>query len=254
MIKTAEHPNGKHIIKFRESNHSYIDNFWVRYTSGTSLLKKYFPEFDIIAVSRKCSTGDNPKYAGRSPVDIRNEWLAEGERGRTEGDNVHIYAEGLMGMWPTHKLPKPISERCESIFIQVDKISKYLLFNFKVIGAEVIVFSPTLRLAGMIDLLLLDTATNEIVVADWKQNKEISDFNEHQNALQPIDHLQDTDISKYSLQLTLYQYILELENYYPNISGYRRAIIHLTPDYAKPIKLEYYEYEIKEILKCHQKQ
>ncbi len=39
------------------------------------------------------------------------------------------------------------------------------------------------------------------------------------------------------------------ENYYPDIKGFRRALIHLKPDGIEIIPLEYYEYEIKELLK-----
>lgn len=248
MIKTAEHPNGKHIIKFRESNHSYIDNFGVYYTSGTSVIKPFFSKFDTIAVSRKCSAGDNPKYAGRSPIDIRNEWLKEGERGRTEGDNVHMYAEGMISMWCGFKLPSPISERCDLIFSQIDKITKYLLSKYKLVSAEMIVFSPKLKIAGMIDLVMLDPATNTILIIDWKNNKEITDFNSFQNCLPPIDHLQDTDISKFSLQLSLYQYLLFIGDYFPFARNYKRYVIHLTPEKAIPIEIEYYDFEVKQIL------
>ncbi len=247
-MKKAYHPDKKSFIIFKEKYHQYIDNLGVLYTSGTTFIKPFFPKFDMIAMSEKCATGDNPKYAGRNPEEIRAEWKAKGERGSSEGDNTHEYAEGIMAGWDTSELPKPISERCMQLFKQVDKIAAWLKSKYQFIEAEKIVFSPHLGIAGMVDLIMLDLATQEILVLDWKQNEEITIENFFQKALFPIEHLQDTHISKYSLQLSLYQHILEREQYYPQAKGYRRALIHISPDNVTPIKLENYSYEIKELI------
>lgn len=251
--KKAYHPDGSYTIQFREHNHSYIDNHGTRYVSGTTVIKPFFPKFDPVAVSVKCSKGSNPKYAGREPEEIRSEWIAEGQRGSREGDNLHEYAEGLISGWPVHKLPKPISERCEQLFIHARKITAWLNKKYQFIEAEKIVFSPELKIAGMIDLLMWDQIRQEILILDWKQNKEITDQNFHQNAHSPIEHLEDTHVNKYALQLSLYQCLLQRENYYPKAKGFRRALIHITPETVMPIQLEFYEYEIKEMLKCQTK-
>ena len=247
-MKKAYHPDKKSFIIFKEKYHQYIDNLGVSYTSGTTFIKPFFPKFDMIAMSEKCATGDNPKYAGRNPEEIRAEWKAKGERGSSEGDNTHEYAEGIMAGWDTSELPKPISERCMQLFKQVDKIAAWLKSKYQFIEAEKIVFSPHLGIAGMVDLIMLDPATQEILILDWKTNKEISTENFHQNALNLIEHLQDTAVSKYSLQLSLYQYIMIKENYFPEAKGYRRALIHITPMSPVTIKTEYCGYEIKEML------
>lgn len=251
-VKIAKHPDTKHSITFRESDHSYIDNLGSRYVSCTTFFKPFSHEFDAVKVSEKCSLGDNPKYIGRSPEEIREEWFKEGDRGRTEGTNVHEYAEWYMVsksiLSSVVLKPKPISKRSELLFSQARTACKKLLKRFKFIAAEVIVFSPDLKIAGTIDLLMYDPKTNEIIIIDWKATKRISIENIYQNAFSPIEHLQDTDINKYSLQLSLYQYIMIKENYFPKAKGYRRALIHLSPEKATPINLEYHDYEIKEII------
>lgn len=248
-IKIASHPSGEYTIAFNEQYHTYTDNLNKKYISGTSFPKSFFPKFDAIAVSIKCSESINPKYTGRTPADIRAEWKKEGYRGRTEGDNVHLYAE--MSVIDPNKQPAPISARCESLFKQVDHA--FAIFhskNFRIIAVEKIVFSPDLGIAGMIDLLLHDIEKNEIIVGDWKQNKKaLSTTNTFQNLLKPLEHLQDTEINRYSLQLSLYQYLMEREGYFPDVSGYRRVIFHLTPEAVVPIQLEYFEYEIEELLR-----
>jgi hypothetical protein len=249
--KTAHHPDGVHSITFREDNHSYVDNNGKRYVSGTTFIKPFFPKFDAVAVSERCAAGDNPKYAGRDPGEIRAEWMAEGKRGSGEGDNVHTYIEAVLSGWPKFKQPRPISLRCAFLFWQARRAMRWLTVGrgLVFIACEMIVFSPSLGLAGSIDLLMYDQFRNEAVILDWKQNKEIKSTNQFQSAIEPIDHLQDTDISKYSLQLSLYQHIIEVENYFPGISGFRRGLIHLQPTSFTPIPIEDYNYEIRCMLK-----
>jgi len=243
-MKKATHPSGSRTITFTPRDHSYVDNQGQKYISGTQFLKKFTPGFDAVAVSEKCAKSKNPKYKGRSPEEIRQEWKTEGDRGRNEGENFHAYVEArLLKQAP----PKPISARCEKLFIQGDKAIQKLLGRFGFLGCEVIVFSPSLKIAGMIDLLMFDARANEVIVLDWKQNKEIDTENNYQNLLAPINHLQSTAINQYSLQLSLYELILTHERYFSN--KFRRAIIHITPENNVAIPLDNYRYEIMEMLK-----
>lgn len=248
--KKAYHPNGIAWIQFLDEPHTYIDDMGVQYLSGTSFVKQFFPEFDADAMSKKCAAGKNPKYAGRSPEEIRAEWEVEALRGSSEGNNIHMYAEGLMCGWPSEQLPEPISDRCRALFIQVDRAINWLKSRFVFIAAEMVVFSPALGLSGMIDLVVFDPAFNTIFILDYKQNKEISRQGfRGETALSPIDHLQASDISKYGIQLSTYQYILDREKYFPNTVKYHRALIHLTIENFQFIPLDFYNYEINLMLK-----
>lgn len=249
MSKEAYHPDGKHIISFREDNHTYIDNFNKRYVSGTTFCKQFFPKFDAIAISKKCSEGKNPKYAGRPPAEIRAEWLAKGKQASLEGDNVHLYAEGKLSEWSAHRLPAPISDRCTAIFKKVDDELFKTLQDYQFIAAEMIVFSPDLGIAGMIDLIMFDPVLSEVLILDYKTNEELKWENPWQEGLPPVEHLQDSDKAKYTLQLSTYQYILDREQYFPDAKGFRRALIHLKPEEIEVIPLEYFEYEVEEMLK-----
>lgn len=247
--KIATHPDRKQLyIKFMEKFHTYTDNTGRKYISGTTFVGKAFPKFDAIAVSRICADGDNPKYAGRTPEEIRAEWKKEGELASMEGTNVHEYAEGIVSGWPTWKLPKPATKRCFDLLPHVHKIASWLKKKYEFLEAEKIIFSPDLGIAGMVDLIMLDHTTGEILILDWKTNKEITIENNFQSAFPPLDHLQDTHKNKYSLQLSLYQYIIEKENYYPGANGYRRALIHVADDGIHIHKCEYYKWEIEQLI------
>jgi len=247
-VVSSHHPDNKSIIIFDEVPHTYTDNNGKLYESGTTFVKKYFEEFDAIAVSEMCSKGRNPKYVGRTPKDIQHEWLIDGEIASQEGTNVHLYFEGRMSDWLEKDLPKPLTERCRLMFLQVDRVVIELKRHYLFIGAEVIIFSITLGKSGMIDLLLWSKALNEIVIFDLKTNKDIRKP-ASRKAFSPINHLDDTKIAKYSLQLSLYQKILIREKYFPKISGYRRALIHIGLTDFEIIPVEDYSYEIDTLLK-----
>lgn len=249
--KIAYHPNGIHVIEFREEPHTYTDNFGQRYLSGTSLVKPFFPKFDSAFQAVKCSKGKNPRYVGRTPKEILAEWEAERFRGSSEGDNAHLYGEALTADWPMEERPGPISLRCAFLFWQIRRAVRWLTQTkgFVFISAELIVFSPALGIAGMIDLLMWDPATNMMWILDWKQNKMITTQNEWQTGFGPISHLQQTDINTYTLQLSTYQYLLQKEIYFSEIKTYKRALIHLMVNDFKFYPLEYYDYEVEEMLK-----
>lgn len=249
MIKEAFHPSGMR-IRFSSENHLYVDDLGRTYTSGTTFIGQFFPMFEKVAAAEKCASGVNPRYAGKTVESILDEWEAEGERGRDEGTNVHEYAEcRLTGDKP----PAPISTRCKNIFKQVDRALSDLSPYYQWVGSEVIVFDPETLMAGQIDLLMHHKGMNELIIFDWKQNKEITTENMFQKGIAPIDHLEDTDINHYSLQLSFYERLIRAGKYFPGVTRFNRALIHLTEDDFKIIRLEDYSYEIGEMMKTRLK-
>lgn len=247
--KVAYHPDGVHVIQFLEGPHTYRDNFGKKYLSGTSFVKKYFPQFDSASQATKCSNGKNPKYVGRNPQDILADWEAERVRGSSEGDNAHLYGEAVTAGWLIQNRPAPISDRCTKLFIQIDKAVHHLTVKMGLIfiAAEMIVFSPRLGLSGMIDLLMFDPVLKIIWILDWKQNKKITAYNRWQSGYEPLSHLEQTDINTYTLQLSTYQYLLKNERYFPGLT-FKRALIYLNTRRYKLIPLEDYKYEVEEML------
>lgn len=245
----AYHPDGKHIITFFDMPHEYVDNSWKKYLSSTSMIKRFFHEFDSVSQALKCSSGLNPKYSWIDPDEILSAWEAERVRGSTEGSNVHLYAESLVSDWPIEKRPIPISNRCKLLFGQVDSAVQFLLASGLVfISAEMIVFNPDRGISGMIDCVAYDPINNTILIIDWKQNKKISKKNRWQSGFGPLSHLEQTDINVYTLQLSVYQFILQAGVYFENVE-YRRILIHIQEKDYKIYELENYKYEVEEMLK-----
>ena len=125
-----------------------------------------------------------------------------------------------------------------------DKIdSKYDLLS------EVIVYSKELELAGTIDLLLFDKEDGSYKIIDWKTSRRIftSSYNSKVGIYEASSNLMDCNFIHYSLQLSLYQYLLE--NYYDiNVTG--SAIVHIGDSRIKTYKTRYYKAEIENMLKA----
>jgi PD-(D/E)XK nuclease superfamily protein len=221
----VKNPSGQ-IIQFEPDKHVYTlkgSNKTIRGVTG--FYSQFFPVFETDKVAEKCA--GKGKYAGMDVEQIKIAWKEESDRGKTEGTNVHAYAEHKFN--PTIPKPEPLSERCERLFVSVDNTVEKLNRWFEFIAAELIVFSVLLDIAGTIDLVMRDKENQDIIILDWKQNKEIKTDNPWQKALPPIAHLDDCDIVKYNIQLAIYEKILKYEQYY-DAPNHRLGLIHLLPN------------------------
>ena len=244
-MKTAHHPfNNDLLIEFDPQSHTYIDNYDVRYTSVTTFIGAFSHPFNAKQQAWDCSKKKTGEYYGMVPDDIMEMWEKKGDQARLEGSVLHEYVEWLVSGKTQGSNIKSVSERCDKLFIQGEIAVKKLLEKYKFVSAEMIVFSSGIQIAGMIDLLMYDPATNEILVLDWKQNEIISRDSMFDTMFQPVNHLPDDDWSHYSLQLSLYQYIMDINDYFPGLK-FRRAIIHIMEDGFRVMKVPYLGWEIQ---------
>jgi len=190
-------------------------------TSVTKWTGSFFPAFDAKRIAKSYAA-----KRGLQVPDVLADWKQAGIRGSTLGTIVHRYAECEFNNLP---FDRPAYLDYEEYFQAVDRVVAKLLRRFWLIGAEVIVFSPSLGLAGTVDLLMRDPENKDVLIFDWKTNKTITTQNSYnQFALSPISHLDDCHLAKYSLQLNTYKRIIQTEDYYPD--NYRMALIHLEND------------------------
>ena len=244
--KSATH-NGL-TCNFTEADHSYrIKETGDLLTSVTTLIKRYTPPFDAPLMAQQMIDKQKPKYKGMTIDEIQYQWKEKAALSSMEGTELHALCE----RWPEKGcygwLPK--TYRLLRMSKQVDRLFPKLLERFRLIAAEQIVFSPSMGLAGQIDLLMADDAAKQGIIIDWKTNSKITDEEgAFGNMLPPIEHLKDADTVKYGLQLTLYEKILIDEKYYPEFEGYRKALVHVRESFGKVVKVEDYAEELERIL------
>jgi hypothetical protein len=223
--KSATHNNLT--CDFDEQNHTYtVRETGQILTSVTTVVKRYTPPFNVPLMAQQMVDKKKPKYAGMTVDEIQYQWKEKAELSSREGTFLHEYLE----QWPEKKGYgfNPQTYRVLQMSKQVDKLFPKLLERFKLVAAEQIVFSPSMGIAGQIDLLMADDAAKAFGTM-----------------LEPIKHLKNCDTVKYGLQLGLYEKMLIDEKYYPEFKGYRKALVHVRESFGKVVKVDNYDEEIE---------
>jgi ATP-dependent exoDNAse (exonuclease V) beta subunit len=274
----SRHPNGSEIHFEEESHRYFIPGLALEFTSVTALIHRYFAEFDAPMVAekmvRKQLRRENRQLSQEEVTTLIEAKLAEWENNKNQacdfGTRIHEFCEKLLLTLQSHKdsnqlidyfkshpvprvseiIPSTSAYDKEDVVKLLASREVYTLFQrYEFLEAERVIFSVDLGLAGTIDLLMRDPKTGVVYILDWKTNKKISSENRWQKGLEPIDHLDDCAISHYGLQLSVYQYLLIEEGYFPPETTFVRQIIHLHQEEGIQIyNLGYYEREVEAIL------
>jgi ATP-dependent exoDNAse (exonuclease V) beta subunit len=229
-------------ITLRESDHKYIVKTHknLKFTSVTTFLHDYFTPFNSEKVaSDLAGTG---KHMNKSKQDLIKDW----DNLRDEGTLVHKiledYADGvdITPYKPLHPKAQHGIEWFENNRIRED-------FD---VYTEVRLFSEELQLAGTVDLLLQHRKEKTWHLVDYKTNKAIrkSSMDGSIGTKPATILLKDCNYEHYTLQLSVYQYMLE--RYY-GIKVASRTLLHLRPSKTRvypegyiPMPLDYYYAEV----------
>lgn len=242
----AKHPKG-YEIEFFEDTHTYkstINGRDVVYESGTKVVHECFPPFDPTGeITRRCAL-----KAGITVDELKAQWKAKGDASCKFGTRVHECCEDVeLGRHDLRN--KPIDEHEKIVFTHAIKIAQKLRERLDILGVEKIVFSPELEIAGTIDLFARSKKTGEWIIIDHKTNQSIDTENTWNSfALPPVEHVPNINFYTYSLQLNLYQYLLQREGYVPKQSKFKLFLNHITEAGAKLIELPQLQLEIRDIM------
>jgi hypothetical protein len=109
---------------------------------------------------------------------------------------------------------------------------------------EVIVFSEELKVAGTMDLLVYNSGNGECNIFDWKTSKKIGQNRGKRAITQAGAGLTDCRFDQYSLQLSMYSYLLE--NYH-DIKITNQYMVQLTETDTKCIESKNLEQIVRAI-------
>ena len=143
-------------------------------------------------------TNPNSKYHGRDPDELVAEWEANSRQARELGTLLH----------------DNIQQQLVDGEVRGERSDEFRHFEAFIAGkdwrplmVEERVCCPELGIAGTVDAVF-ETPAAIVVICDWKRAKKMKFDNRWQKAKPPIEHLDDCDLSKYSLQLSLYRHLL----------------------------------------------
>ena len=188
-------------ITFIESSHQYIHKGFIM-ESSSSYRKEFENDFDSVNASKGKARSNAKKFPDtkRDAAYYVKRWDLLGEEARTRGTRVHLFSE----TYPDFDEPSCVKEKgIVEFFDTLDP--KYV-----VIWQELVMYDTEFYKAGTADLILLNTETGNIVIADWKTNDKSVFENYKNKKLKGIfKEFKDTAYNKYSMQLSHYQYMLE---------------------------------------------
>lgn len=182
-------------LSFEESEHKYTDSFGNSYTSCTTLLHKYAPEFDKAYWLRRKS-----KETGLSEADIAKNWKDITDESCARGSKTHNYLEDgvkdvskfaqairyitnlksgqmttVADLGDIHDYVVPLDielfkANTGGRYPEIYKVFKYYTDNGYKIYAEIGIFLPEYLVSGTIDVLCI--REDQFVILDYKTNKD----------------------------------------------------------------------------------
>ena len=242
-VELSRFNKSKEIPKFIDPNITLEDEGHIytlathpdkEFISCTTLLKPLFDPFEPEKVAADLISW-HWKYKDRTVEDLVEEWRLTGESGTESHKELEDYI--FFGKEPITPKGKQ-GKRWVDFIIEKDKYDWY---------PEVILYNKDLGIAGMIDLILVDRKTGMLHVFDWKTNKKIAfkGYRGKKGIAPQTKHMPDCEYSIYSLQLSIYKYLLE------NFYGFKVEslhIVHLREDSYNVIPVKYLEHEVEVIL------
>jgi ATP-dependent exoDNAse (exonuclease V) beta subunit len=224
-------------ILFEEEPHRYSlrSNPLIEFHSCTEFLKQFFEPFDAVKIATNL-VNNYPKYRNHTVESLTAEWKGAADAGtRTHEDMENHIRHGASALTAKGRegiawFEKYRSGKRDHTFIP-----------------EQIIYSQKLRLAGMVDLLAHNPDDNSYSIIDWKTSKRIdtSAFR-GKKGLHPASHdLEDCNYIHYTLQMTLYRYILE-EHYGLTVTS--QKILHLHDNGATVYDCHYMKDHLLKIL------
>lgn len=222
-------------IKLVEPGHKYVvkQAEHLRFSSVTTFIHDFFEGFDAEKVANKLSgTG---KYINTSVEELLADW----EQSGIDGTKVHNQIEDAILQGHPFKAVK--TNNLEAKTIHALEWLSYVIEPHYKLFPEVKIYSIKYQLAGTIDLLVYNTLTDQWLIVDWKTNKKINKygFGGAMGKNPATRLLPDCHHSHYTLQLSLYQYLLKLEY---GIEIEDRILVHLKPKKTNKFPMGITEY------------
>lgn len=215
---------------FKPEYHEYVslDDEPIQWISVTSFISHFKPKFDASTQAVKSAKNKKSKWFGMTPEDIQKAWTGEAKRATDLGTWYHnqresdlcelesIQREGI-----TVPVVKPLEEN--GVKYAPDQKLKDGVYP------EHLVYLKSAGLCGQSDYV--EVVNGKVNILDYKTNKEIKSegYTNWEGITSkmyaPVNHLDDCNLNHYSLQLSLYMYMILKHN--PHLKPGKLIIHHI---------------------------
>lgn len=233
-------------FKFYEENHTYTYKDKPISIGATGLIEQYTQDFDSQAVAEKVAERD-----GKSVQEVLDEWKQKNKWACEKGHLGHCYAQET---WE-QLYPSPIWFDDEEKRIAINRICNQAdnFYNdykdrLELVYNEYVIGGYEYNLASAIDALFINKLTGGLVLVDYKTNSDIHKNEKYAKKMKvPLTHLKDTTLNHYSIQLSIYKYLVEK---YTNLKIEEMFIVWFSEnnDNYEIIDVPYLQKEVKNIL------
>ena len=205
-------------IVFNANDHSYksLDGETIDWISVTTLVSNLKKPFDAQKTAQRVSKIKKSKWCGIAPDTILEIWKKEADRATTLGTYYHNQREAdLCSLASIERegiivpVMPPIPEIEGLKHAPEQKLDDGIY-------PEHLVYLKSAGICGQSDLV--EIVNGHVNIIDYKTNKEIKNesFKEWEGVsekmLDPVSHLDDCNFNHYSLQLSIYMYIILKHN------------------------------------------
>lgn len=218
-------------IVFNAKDHSYKSNDGseINWISVTTLVSHFKKPFDAEKIAKKVCKNKRSKWYGLEAKDIVSIWNAESERAILLGTYYHnqreadlcslasIEREGVTV--PVFK-PNDLANGIKTAPLQKLEPGVY---------PEHMVYLKSAGICGQSDLV--EVVNGKVNIIDYKTNKEIKTESYKdwegvsEKLLSPVSNLDDCNFNHYSLQLSIYMYMIIKHN--PKLQPGKMFINHI---------------------------
>jgi hypothetical protein len=161
-----------------------------------------------------------PDYIDKDVLDLEAkklilEWAKTNKDSLSKGTELHLEKEN--STLSKHKetfagIKYQVNQKNNFTFRDFDNLSYYELLQDGY-HPELRLWNHDLKLSGTADIVIIETdkfGDRWISLGDFKTNREIKMSNKYDKMLFPLNKYEDTNYNHYTLQLSLYAYLLEL--------------------------------------------
>lgn len=213
------------MIRFEEDTHSYVstDGSNIKWSSVTTVVGQFKNKFDSKVIAEKSSKNKKSKWYGLSVDEILQIWENEKNRSTDLGSWYHNQRERDLLSHSTITRNGFLCEIKKPIVESGYKIAPSQSLSNNTIYPEHFVYLKSAGICGQSDLV--EVINNKLFIRDYKSNKTIEKESyvdwegKRKMMLRPIQHLQDCNLIHYTLQLSLYAYIILKHNPHLTLGG-----------------------------------
>lgn len=185
-------------LSFFEEEHKYYLKNKQLSTSVSGVIKNFYKPFNVKEGAKKVSD----QYLGiLSKEEITEQWSFLNKMSTNEGTKVHVFGE----FYPFDKTLKPRNKQEEACKLWWDSMPSY----YKPLKMEQRMYHYNYLFGGTADITLYNEKTGNIVLADYKTNKNLFNNFAGKKMLKEWGFLLDQSFSHYIIQLNIYKILLE---------------------------------------------